>query len=240
MKFNVPDLQAIEAIEISTNRFAQGLNFYKLFWIFFIGCFLGVVIETVFCFATKFKYESRVGLIYGPFNLVYGFGALSMALGLHWLRTASDIWVIIGGAIIGSIVEYVCALVQGGMFKSKSWDYSDYPFNLGGKVNLLYSLFWGFLGIAWIKIVYPFFASWILKIPNYIGVTLTWVLFAFMLLNTIMTVLAVKRWEMRLRNLPNNTPLSWKYFDKHYHNDKMKRIFPSMVFENIADHSPAC
>ena len=25
--------------------FASGLNFYKLFWIFYIGCFAGVVIE---------------------------------------------------------------------------------------------------------------------------------------------------------------------------------------------------
>ena len=29
-------------------HFAHGLNFYKLFWMFFICCFLGVVVETVF------------------------------------------------------------------------------------------------------------------------------------------------------------------------------------------------
>ncbi|MCI8497550.1 MAG: hypothetical protein HFE85_04795, partial [Clostridiales bacterium] len=27
--------------------FASGYNYYKLFWIFFIGCFIGVVLETV-------------------------------------------------------------------------------------------------------------------------------------------------------------------------------------------------
>lgn len=30
-------------------HFAHGLNFYKLFWVFFLCCFLGVVIETIFC-----------------------------------------------------------------------------------------------------------------------------------------------------------------------------------------------
>lgn len=52
--------------------FAHGLNFYKLFWIFFVGCFLGVVIETLYCLVTRHRFESRQGLIYGPFNLVYG------------------------------------------------------------------------------------------------------------------------------------------------------------------------
>ena len=34
--------------------FAQGLGFYKLFWVFFLGCVIGVVVETFWCLATKF------------------------------------------------------------------------------------------------------------------------------------------------------------------------------------------
>ncbi|MBQ8333199.1 MAG: hypothetical protein IJX93_05440, partial [Clostridia bacterium] len=56
--------------------FAHGLNFYKLFWVFTIGCFIGVVIETFWCLLRYRKLESRKGLVWGPFNLVYGFGAL--------------------------------------------------------------------------------------------------------------------------------------------------------------------
>jgi|GEM_PF-4663813 len=72
--------------------FASGLNFYKLFWIFFVGCFLGVVIETLYCLVTRHHFESRQGLIYGPFNLVYGLGALAMTLGLYWLGTCGYSW----------------------------------------------------------------------------------------------------------------------------------------------------
>ena len=64
-------------------HFAEDFNFYQLFWVFFIGCFLGVVVETIWCVATRGHFESRKGLIYGPFNLVYGFGALLMTVGLR-------------------------------------------------------------------------------------------------------------------------------------------------------------
>jgi len=60
--------------------FASGTDFYKLFWVFMIGCFLGVVIETLFCLVLNGYIESRQGLVYGPFNPVYGFGAVLMTL----------------------------------------------------------------------------------------------------------------------------------------------------------------
>ena len=76
--------------------FAHGLNFYKLFWVFLIGCFLGVIIELIWCAVLYQKFESRAGLIYGPFNPVYGFGALVLAdqeagsLGLFGQRRAGQ------------------------------------------------------------------------------------------------------------------------------------------------------
>lgn len=91
----------------TVKSFAHGLNFYKLFWIFFVGCFLGVVIETLYCLVTRHHFESRQGLIYGPFNLVYGVGALAMTLGLYWLRGKRDLWVFLGGFVIGSAFEYM-------------------------------------------------------------------------------------------------------------------------------------
>lgn len=43
----------------------RAMTFYKLFWVFFIGCFAGVVLETIYCLIQRGHYESRVGLIYG-------------------------------------------------------------------------------------------------------------------------------------------------------------------------------
>ena len=66
-------------------------------------------------------------------------------------------------------IEYLCSFFQEMLFGSTSWDYSNIPFNLNGRICLLYSVFWGILGILWIKEIYPRMAVWILKIPNKVG-----------------------------------------------------------------------
>lgn len=73
------------AIKKQAASFASGLNFYKLVWVFAISCIIGFVLETLFCLVTKGYIESRQGMLYGPFNQVYGFGAVLMVLLLHRL-----------------------------------------------------------------------------------------------------------------------------------------------------------
>ena len=74
-------------------HFAHGLNFYKLFWVFFLCCFLGVVIETVFCWAATGHISQRTGLVWGPFNLIYGVGAVLLTVCLHPFIGKSDRWI---------------------------------------------------------------------------------------------------------------------------------------------------
>ena len=218
-----------ETDEKRERSFAAGMNFYKLFWVFFIGCFLGVVIETVWCLATRFRFESRQGLIYGPFNLVYGFGALFMTLGLSWLSKKRDMWIFVGGFVIGSVFEYLCSFFQEAAFGTVSWQYDHMPFNLQGRINVLYSIFWGFLALIWVKEIYPRMSRWIEKIPGRAGVALTWILLVFMLLNTAVSAAAVGRWSARHEgNPPANAAEA--FLDRQYPDARMKKIYPNMVF----------
>ena len=223
------DIQELEREEKAKGHFAAGFGFYKLFWIFFIGCFLGVVIETVWCLATRHHYESRTGLIYGPFNLVYGFGALALTVSLYWLRKRSEIWVLLGSAAVGSAIEYLCSYVQERLFGSVSWDYSAMPFNLHGRINLLYSLFWGILGMVWIRELYPRMCRWILKIPNKVGKPLTWALTAFMIFNCIVSCITVARWAERRQGMSASNSF-WEFVDERFPNERMERIFANMSF----------
>lgn len=212
-------------------KFAQGLNFYKLFWVFFIGCFLGVVVETIWCLLTRLHFESRSGLIYGPFNLVYGFGALFMTLGLYWLRNRSKGWIFLGGVVIGSIFEYLCSWIQEKMFGTVSWEYSNIPLNLNGRINLLYSVFWGLLALLWIKVIYPVMSRWTEKIPYKAGVPLTYLLLVFMIFNTIISGLAVGRMSERHHGIPAESSADF-FLDEHYPDAMLEKIYPNMVYVN--------
>ena len=197
-----PTNAQIDYRERQEAHFAQGMTFYKLFWVFFIGCFAGVVLETIYCLIQRGHYESRVGLIYGPFNLVYGVGALCLSGALYRFRNRGRVFSFVGGFIVGSVVEYACSWFQEVCFGSTSWDYSNMPYNLNGRICLLYSIFWGILGIFWIKDIYPRMAKWILKIPNKVGKPLTWVLLVFMVFNSVMTLFTSLRWSARRAGVP--------------------------------------
>ena len=224
-----PTNAQIDYREKQEAHFAQGMTFYKLFWVFFIGCFAGVVLETIYCLIQRGHYESRVGLIYGPFNLVYGIGALCLSGALYQFRNRGRVFSFVGGFVVGSVVEYACSWFQEVCFGSTSWDYSNMPYNLNGRICLLYSIFWGILGIFWIKDIYPRMAKWILKIPNKVGKPLTWVLLVFMVCNSVMTLFTSLRWTARREGIEPRNAFE-AYLDEHYPDERMQKIFANAEF----------
>ena len=221
----------IDYREEKTNHFARGLNGYKLFLILFVGSFAGVVIELLWCFVRHGYFESRSGLVYGPFNLVYGMGALCLSLVLYSYRNRSAIYSFIGGFVTGSVVEYACSFFQEMLFGSTSWDYSSVPLNINGRICLLYSIFWGFLGVFWIKSIYPRFSVWVLKIPNRIGKILVWILLVFMIFNSIVSALAVYRWSERIDGKEASNTIE-RVLDERFTDERMERIYPNMEFQS--------
>ncbi len=223
------DEREIERIEQEQNRFAQGINAYKLFWVFFLGSLLGVIVETAFCLLTRGHYENRVGVIWGPFNPVYGFGCVALTLGLYFLRFHRDLHILFFGAIIGSVVEYFCSWAQEQVFGSTSWDYSAAPYNINGRICLLYSLFWGILACYWIKNIFPLLNAWILRIPQRIGKALTWALCVLLCADMALSVWAVLRWTERGQGMPPRNAVE-RFFDARFGDDRMQMLFPNMTF----------
>lgn len=223
----------IDIEEQKTKHFAQGLNFYKIFLVFFIGSFAGVIIELLWCLVTHGYIESRSGLVYGPFNLLYGAGATALTAVLYKYRNRNSMISFLGGFFVGSAVEYVCSWGQELVFGSRSWDYSHMPFNVNGRICLMYSVFWGILGVLWIKKIYPLMANLILKIPNRIGKTLTFLLLAFIIFNASVTMAAMFRWTERMDGEKPSNVIE-EFIDKRFPDERMSRIFINMKFDNEA------
>ena len=121
---------------------------------FFIYSFLGWVCESIYCSFLQKKIVNR-GFLNGPICPVYGEGALIVILGL-WSYRDNMIAVFVLGFILTSVLEYITATVLEKLFHAKWWDYSNYKFNIDGKVCLLNSTMFGFLSLFVIEILHPF------------------------------------------------------------------------------------
>lgn len=123
-----------------------GITFWRLFAYFIIYSVIGFVVETLFGLAKYGTLESRQSFLYGPFCAIYGVGAIIMILSLQYFKKNYNT-LFIGGCIVGSITEYLVSWIGEMILHLKWWDYSKMPFNINGRICLLYAVFWGFLGL---------------------------------------------------------------------------------------------
>ena len=209
--------------------FASGLCFTKLFWIFMIGNVVGFLLETFWAFFVQRRIELRVGLVWGPFIPVYGFGAIVMTLLLYRLYKKRDIVIFAAAGIIGGAFEYFCSLFQEKAFGTISWEYSGTTANIGGRTNLMYALIWGVLGLLWVKDIYPFLSKKIEKIPKKVGSPLTVILCVFMLADMFVSGTAVIRRGERMRGIPaENAYESW--LDLNLDDKYLDLVYPNMIY----------
>lgn len=222
------DVIVSDDVQIKEKSFASGINFYKLFWIFIIGCVIGVIIETVVCYSKSGIIESRKGLIYGPFSPVYGFGAVVFTILLYKIRNISSVFIFIISAVAGGAFEFFCSWIQEVFLGTISWEYSDLPVNFQGRTNLMYSMCWGVLGMVFIKHIYPFISRQLEKIPNKTGVILSWVLFVFMVFNFLISCCAVRRYVQRNYDIPAKNEFQ-RFIDNTYTDEYLKKVYPNMI-----------
>ncbi len=206
--------------------FAQGCCFYKLAWLFFLGSLLGDLTETIFCYITMGELMSRSSLVYGPFSIVWGMGCVLLTVILYQYRERSDSFIFLFGTFLGGAYEYICSVLAELVFGTMFWDYSGIPFNLGGRINLLYCFFWGIAAVVWMKFLYPRLSALIERIPVKPGKWLTWIMVVFMCFNMIISSLALYRYNQRQTGSSDETNAYTEFIDSHFPDERMERIYP--------------
>ena len=208
--------------------FAGGCGFYKLFWLFLIGAFLGDIVETIFCRLTAGVWMSRSSLVWGPFSIVWGLAIAAATALLYKDREKPDRHLFIIGTVLGGAYEYICSVFTELVFGKVFWDYSKIPFNLGGRINLLYCFFWGIAAVIWIKNLYPLFSGWIEKIPVLWGYILTWTLAVFMAVNIAVSSMALIRYDRRAEGKPPKNSVE-SIIDERFDDARMEKIYPNAL-----------
>ena len=121
---------------------------------FIIYSVLGFIIETTFAFIVYHVIESRQSFLYGPFCSIYGVGAIIMIVVLKRFEN-SNIKLLLGGILLGAIVEYTISFLGEKILGMRFWDYSNSFLNINGRICILYSVFWGIAAFVLIKFLNP-------------------------------------------------------------------------------------
>ena len=123
------------------------------------------------------------------------------------------------------LIHTPSVILQKIVFGKVFWDYSDIPFNLGGRINLLYCFFWGIAAVVWFKKFYPYISRAIELLPMLWGKIVTWILIIFMVINCGVSSLALIRYDERDRGISATS--QWqKVMDSHFDDGRMERIYP--------------
>lgn len=208
----------------------------KIVWLFTIGSFVGYIVETM-SVIIQGHFEVRQGLIYGPFIPVYGIGTTLYYLSLlpfkfknfreetkkNNIRNIFVVFIIT--AIMGGITEFLCSFLQEKVFGTVSWDYSNMKFNICGRTNLKYSIYWGLLGIFYYFVGIPSLikADKLFDKSKKARIT-TGIIAAIMIVDIIISILACYRQYERRKNIePRN--IIEQAMDNHYTDEYLSRIY---------------
>lgn len=214
--------------ENKEKSFANGHNLYKLFWIFYLGCLFGVIFEIIWCILKNGHFEYRTAMILEPLNPVYGVGAVLLTLCFSKLSGLTNILLFLASFVIGGLFEAACSLFQEFVFGTVSWNYTPQTLGiLGNRTSLLYCFLWGFLGILWVRFLYPLLSKLVEKIPNKIGKVLTWVLVTFFCFDALFSSGAVLRQRERRKEIPADSAID-VFYDTHFDDETL-----SFFYNNI-------
>ena len=199
-------------------------SLYNLFWIFIVGCVVGWFVEGVFSLIKWREFINHSAVVIGPFNMAYGLGALMLTALLYKFRNEKNIKIFLIGFIGGSILEYIMSWGMELVLGFTAWDYSRKPLNLNGRICVRYSLFWGILGVVWIKYIYQFIAKLLEKMDKNLGKRLAIFLSIFLVFDIFLTGVAINR----AINKEKGIEAKYKYeevLDKTFNKEYLKNMY---------------
>lgn len=212
------------------------LDFFNLFWIFIIGCVVGLLAEYVFHILFVWGFDSsnwydRAGLLFGPFSPIYGFGGVFMTLFLNRFRNLNPILLFCLTTLIGGAFEYCVSWFLEIAFGIEAWNYSGMFLSIGGRTCLLFAAMFGVMGFVWIKWALPACMKLINMIPWKLRYPITFVAAVFMIVNCIMTLQSIDCWSQRQAGVEPVAPIE-QFYAQNYDDEFMQKRFASMSFQD--------
>lgn len=173
-------------------------NFLYIVMCFFIYSFLGWCSEVIYCGIVDKKIVNR-GFLNGPLCPVYGFGALFVILPLNNLTNPILIFII--GVFLTTVLEYITSYILEVLFQAKWWDYSNYKYNIKGRICLLNSTLFGLLSIVLILFIHPVVSKLLNSMGKVTLIAISLTLLLILIIDMISTVYSIMKLNGKLKEI---------------------------------------
>ncbi len=183
-----------------------GIEFFRVFYCFFIYCFVGWIWECCYCSVVEGKLINR-GFLNGPVIPIYGCAATGMLLvffnpGMQEVISEpglkSNLIVFLVGMAVASAFEYFTSWIMELLFHAKWWDYSHIPMNIKGRICLPVSIFWGFMALGLTDFLHPLVIRFIGIFPRNIFEPLGIGIFVIFILDIASTIVATVELDKKI------------------------------------------
>ena len=135
---------------------------YFLYFMFYsiIGWVYEVFLEVV---VYRWGFSNR-GVLFGPYCVVYGFGAVILLLTLSGLMkqkrklgsvNITPVLVFVGIVVITTVIELIASYIMEFTMGEWMWDYTRFSFNFQGRIALNPSIRFGIGGMVILYLLHP-------------------------------------------------------------------------------------
>ena len=165
--------------------------------------------------------------------------AASGAFRVPKLRWHQWFFLFLSSAFLGCLFEMGVVWLGTGVLMSRSslllervfhrlfWNYSHLPFNLDGRTNLLYAVFWGLAGVVLVYWLAPYLLRLAEKIPRKSGQAIFAGLAVLLALDMLLSAAAFWRMEERSRGSVPSNHLEYM-LDTWYGDQAMQQRYQNM------------
>ena len=201
-----------------------------MLWLFLLGSIAGNFLEGVWCVLNWGVWEPHPTTLWGPFCTIYGVGAVLIYRISVRFEDRGPAFQFFLFSTAGTLVEYNTSLFQEAVFGSASWNYSRHAFNLGGRVSLQMTVLWGFLGLAFVRFVFPWMSLLLESLERRPGRIVCGVLTVFLAADLLLSAAALLRWRDRaVEGVPAGNRVE-QFLDAACGDAQMERRYPNMRF----------
>ncbi len=200
------------------------VDFYTMFYLFLFASLVGWIFEGCFSLIVHGTLINHSALVIGPINACYGICACALTYLLYRYKDKSYTKLFLISFFLGSLLEYVMSLGMELVVGFSAWDYSGMFLNINGRVCLAMSIIWGFLGIVWIKFIYPHFENFINKFNRKTGEKLMIGLIIFLIFDAALTGVSILRAREAEKGIPPSNFFE-SFLDKTFNQKYLQNMF---------------